>query len=81
MECKCVCCNKIYQQKFDEKLEAQFFNTYRFSKYDNKFILLQQKGGYPYQYMDNQDKSNKTSSPKKEDFYSHLYMEDIADAD
>ena len=81
MECKCLCCNKNYQQKFDEKLKAQFFNTYKFSKYDNKFILLQQKGDYPYQYMDNQDKSNKTSLPKKEDFYSHLYMEDIVDAD
>ena len=40
MECKCLCCNKNYQQKFDEKLKAQFFNTYKFSKYDNKFILL-----------------------------------------
>ena len=40
MECKCLCCNKNYQQKFDEKLEAQFFNTYKFSKYDNNFILL-----------------------------------------
>ena len=44
MECKCLCCNKNYQQnyqqKVDEKLKAQFFNTYKFSKYDNKFILL-----------------------------------------
>ena len=27
IECKCLCCNKNYQQKFDEKLKEQFFNT------------------------------------------------------
>ena len=25
IECKCLCCNKIYQHKFDEKLKEQFF--------------------------------------------------------
>ena len=24
---KCLCCNKNYQQKFDEKLKEQFFDT------------------------------------------------------
>ena len=24
---KCLCCNKNYQQKFDEKLKERFFNT------------------------------------------------------
>ena len=24
---KCLCCNKFYQQKFDEKLKEQFLNT------------------------------------------------------
>ena len=42
---KCLCCNKNYQQKFDEKLKERFFNTYNFSNYDkNRFILLLQKG-------------------------------------
>ena len=25
IECKCFCCNKIYQQKFNEKLKVGFF--------------------------------------------------------
>ena len=28
IECKCLCCNKICQQKFDEKLKEQFFNPF-----------------------------------------------------
>ena len=41
MEYKCLCCNKNYQHKLDEKLKGQFFNTYRFSNHEsNKFILL-----------------------------------------
>ena len=31
--------------------------------------------------MDNWEKFNKTSLPKKEDFYSHLNVEDITDTD
>ena len=41
-------CNKNYQQKFDEKLKEQFFNTYKFWKHDNNnFILLLQKKWLP----------------------------------
>ena len=39
------------------------------------------KGVSPYEYIDNWEKFNETSSPEKEDFYSHLNMEDITDAD
>ena len=39
------------------------------------------KGVYLYQYMDDWEKLNKTSLPEKEDFYSHLNMEDVTDAD
>ena len=82
IEYKCLCCNKNYQQKFDEKLKERFFNTYKFSNHDNnKFILLLWKGVYPYEYMDDWEKFNETSLPEKEDFYSHLNMEDITDAD
>ena len=45
------------------------------------FILLLQKGVYPDEYMDEWEKINKTSLPEKEDFYSHLNMEDIIAAD
>ena len=36
---------------------------------------------YPYEHRDDSGKFNKISLPEKEDFYSHLNMEDIADAD
>ena len=71
-------CNKNYQQKFDEKLNKWFFNTYKFSNHDkNKFILLLRKGVYPHEYMGNWEKFNETLLHKKEDFYSQLTMEDI----
>ena len=40
-----------------------------------------QKGVYTYEQMDDWEKCNETSLPEKEDFYSHLNMEDIIDAD
>ena len=47
---KCLCCNENYQQKFDEKLQKRFLNTYKFSNHNkNKFILLLEKGVYPYE--------------------------------
>ena len=81
IEHKCLCCNKNYQHKFYERL--RFFNTYKFSNLDNNnFILLLQKGVYPYEYMDDWEKFNEaSSSQKKKDCYSHLNMEDITDAD
>ena len=36
---------------------------------------------YPYEYMDDREKFSETTLPEKEDFYSHLNMEDITDAD
>ena len=75
-------CNKSYQRKFDEKLKERFFNTYKFSNHgNNQFILLLLKGVHPYEYIDDWGKFNETSLPEKEDFYSHLSMEDITDAD
>ena len=40
-----------------------------------------QKGVYPYKYMDGWEKFNETSLPEKQDFHSHLNMEDITGAD
>ena len=45
------------------------------------FILLLRKGVYPYEYMADWEKFSETLLPEKEDFYSHLNMEDITDAD
>ena len=38
------------------------------------------KGVYPYEYMDDWKKLNEALLPENEDFYSHLNMEDITDA-
>ena len=44
IEYKCLCCNKNYQQKFDENLKERFFNIYKFSSHvNNKFILFCEK--------------------------------------
>ena len=43
--------------------------------------LLLRKSDYPYEYMDDWEKYNETSLPEKENFYSHLNMEDISDRD
>ena len=40
-----------------------------------------QKSVYKYEYMDYWDIFNETSVPEKENFYSHLNMENITDAD
>ena len=61
---------------FDETLKEQSFNTYTFSNQDNKFILLLQKGIYPYKYMDHWGKFNRRSLPEKLNFYSQQNMKD-----
>ena len=81
-EYKSLCCNKSYQHKFDEKLKERLFDTYKFSNHNNnKFILLLRKGVYLYEFMDDWEKFNETSLPEKEDFYSHLNVRDITEAD
>ena len=71
MEYKCLICNKNCQIKFD-KLS---------NNGNNKYILLLQKGVYPYEYIDDWEKFDEISLPEKEDFDSHLNMQDITDAD
>ena len=43
--------------------------------------MLLRKGVYLYEYMDDWEKFDETTLPEKEEFYSNLNMEDIADAD
>ena len=77
MKCKCLSCNKDYQNKTDKKLEKRFKNTLEFANNSiNKFILLLRKGVCPYEHMDNWEKFNETTLPEKEGFYRNLNMED-----
>ena len=46
-----------------------------------KFLLLLRKVVQPYEYIDDWEKFNEILLFEKEDFYSHLNMEDISDAD
>ena len=49
IEHKCLCCNNSYPENFDENLKNQFVNICKPSNHDiNKFIVLLQKGAYPY---------------------------------
>ena len=64
-----------------QKVKKRFSNAGKFSNNgNNKFILMLQKGVYPYEYIEDWQKFNKTSLPEK-GFYSHLNLEDITDAD
>ena len=54
---------------------------FKFSNDMKKFILLLTKVVYPYEYMDDWEKFDKTTSPEKEEFHSNLSMEDILDED
>ena len=65
---KCLSCNKNYSKKIDEKLKKQLKNIFKFSNnQSNKFIVLLRKDVYPYKYMDDWEKFNRTSLPRKED--------------
>ena len=58
------------------------FNTCIFSNHDfNKLLLLLQKVIYSYEYLDDWEKFRESSLLEKENFYSHLNMEDITNAD
>ena len=82
MEYKYLLCNKNCQRKSNKNLKEQFFNIYKFSNHNrNKFILLLLKGVYHYKYIKDWEKFNEISLPEKEDFYNHLIMEEVTDAD
>ena len=81
IEYKCLNCNKNYQHMFEEKLKERLFSKHNNNHDNNKFILLLQKVVHPYEYIDHLEILNETSLPGKEDFYIHLNMEDITDAD
>ena len=64
---KCLPCNKDYLNRLNEKLKTKFKNTFKVFYNDiNKFILYLRKGVYPYEYMNDWEKFNETTLPKKE---------------
>ena len=80
-EYKFICCNKNNQQKFDEMLKERFLNRYKYSNMIRKvYFIIAKRCFQIYEYMDDWEKFNETSLPEKEDFYSHLNMENITDA-
>ena len=78
---KCLSCGKDYWNRFDEKLQKRFENTFKFSNNDNKFYFLLRKRVYSYEYMDDWEKFKKITLLEKGEFYSNLNMDDITDAD
>ena len=71
---KCLSCLSYYSNKIDKESKS----TFKFSINDiNKFIFFLRKGVYPNEYMDDWEKFNETSLPEREEFYSHMNMEDI----
>ena len=79
---KCFNCKTYYEKDFNKELIKRFSSTYEFCNENlNKFILLLRKGVYPYEYMDNWERFDKTSLPNKKSFYNNLNMENIDDID
>ena len=75
-------CKKNYEKNFNKELIQRFANTCEFCNGDlNKFVLLLRNCVYPYEYMDSWQRSDETSLPDKEAFYSNRNMEDITDVD
>ena len=74
-------CKEEWKRPINELIK-KFPSVYQFCNGNlNKFVLLLRKGVYPYEYMDSWEKSDKTTLPPKESFYSNLNLEDTSDED
>ena len=68
----CKECGKRCFKSINGLIE-NFSNMYQFCNGDiNKFVLLQRKGVYPYEYMDSWERFNETSLPEKNFFTANL---------
>ena len=73
---KCLSCNKSYSKNLNGELKKILNNTFKISNNDiNKFIQLLRKGIYSYKYIDDLEKVNLTTLPKKEEFYRNLNID------
>ena len=75
------CRTKMTKNLEEGVLKKNFNHTSRFWGCDEKFRLMTRKGVYPYEYMDNWKKSEETSLPPKDAFYTRLNMKGISDQD
>ena len=68
--------------KLADNLPAEgFIYTKKYFSEERQFRLMNEKGVYPYDYMNSFSKFNDTELPKREDFYSVLTDEDISEDD
>ena len=79
-ECK-RCITKKTKELGEGVLKKNFNHTSRLLECDKKFCLIIRKSVYPYEYMDGWKKSEETSLPPKEAFYSRPNMKGISDQD
>ena len=78
---RCKECKRKSTKSIDGLIEKSP-RMYQFCSGDlNKFVLVLRKGVYPYEYMDNWERFDETSSPDKKAFYIELNLEDITDKD
>ena len=77
---KCKKCNKKWLKPLNDLIK-KFSSMSRFCNDLNKFALLLRKGVYCYEDMDSWEKSNGTTLPPIEAFYSKLNLENITDKD
>ena len=70
---------KIENKDLEITYKLKFIDSYRFVS--SSLSKLAFNSVYPYEYIDSWEKFNETSLLIKEDFYSHLNMEDIEDID
>ena len=64
-----------------DELRLAFPNTSRHFINDDEFMLMTQKGIYPYDYIDSYDKLFVNQLPPKSEFYSKLNDSNISDED
>ena len=67
--------------KTTEELRLVFKNTSEEFTNDEQFLLMTEKGVYPYDYISTYDKLNETKLPPQNAFYSQLYKKKCSNED
>ena len=75
------CRTKKTKDLGEEVFKKNFNLTSKSCGCNEKFLLMIQKGEYPYEYMDSWEKLEEVSLPLKNAFYSRLNMKGISDQD